>query len=144
MANGADDLVAWLREQVDEDERVARAAMHRPRSHPPTIGHWGYVHEDLVDGDGLVLAPRVWIPAAEHIARHDPARVLREVAAKRRILDWHRHATFYREPIGPTCEVCGDHDGEDWCQTLRLLALPYADRDGYRSEWAPAKEVSRG
>jgi hypothetical protein len=73
------------------------------------------------------------------------------VGAKRRILDEHK-------PRGLTCRVCCgegyieeyyDHETEqEWteeirhdlsapCPTLRLLALPYADRPGYRDEWRP-------
>jgi hypothetical protein len=58
---------------------------------------------------------------AEHIARWDPARVLAEVNAKRRILDEAVRLMSY--------------DGE--FQFLELLALPYADRPGYREEWRP-------
>jgi hypothetical protein len=68
------------------------------------------------------------VATARHIAEHDPARVLREVEAKRQIVD-----------------LCADmlwHDdrGPDYVSngTLWLLALPYADRPGYRGEeWKP-------
>ena len=64
-----------------------------------------------------------------HIARHDPARVLREVEAKRRIVDVAgRRLDRY---IGTGAQVAFE-----WL-TLRLLALPYDDRDGYREEWRP-------
>ncbi len=154
-----DDLVAFLRACLDEDEQTALEAMHRPRSSPPDIGHWGYVHEDLVDGDGLVLAPKVWIPSAVHIARWDPVRVLAEVQAKRRIIDLHegdvkeypvRFDPLSGERIGPeyevTCDVCGwaSLDPSSACETLRLLALPYAGHDAYRAEWAPDTEVNHG
>jgi hypothetical protein len=60
--------------------------------------------------------------AAGHIARHDPARVLREVEAKRQMLAFHDRAH--------------PHDG-DPCTTQRLLVLPYADHPDYRPEWKP-------
>ena len=57
-------MVAFLLARLDEDERVARAAA-------------------TVDGDVELHVP----PAAgEHVARHDPARVLRGVAALRAIV----------------------------------------------------------
>ena len=69
---------------------------------------------------------------------YDPARVLAECAAKRRIVELH-------EPNGETCSVCALQDGskygdgwgaEDWpCSTLRALALPYADHEAFREEW---------
>jgi hypothetical protein len=76
---------------------------------------------------------------AGHIARHDPARVLRDVEAKRRILDLHaRREDNVAERLGFTapdmCELCG----ETWpCRTVCLLALPFADHPGYHEEWKP-------
>jgi hypothetical protein len=39
------------------------------------------------------------------------------------------------------CYSCSDKRGDDIepypCPTVRLLALPYADRPGYRDEWRP-------
>ncbi len=69
-------------------------------------------------------------PLAAHIARHDPARVLADVAAKRRIMDLHA--------IGH--DPCDAHDASFEsipCDTMRLLALPYAEHESYRPEWAP-------
>jgi hypothetical protein len=87
---------------------------------------------------------------AEHIARHNPVRALAEVAAKRQIVSRHTRKEGERQSI---CAECGGrewkpgvgHTGLDpypwvmpWpCPTLRLLALPYADREGYRKEWKP-------
>jgi hypothetical protein len=70
---------------------------------------------------------------AHHIARHDPARVLVEVEAKRRILDTYEEATnFYRVHVAaPAGEVHGLWTAIQW------LALPYADQPGYRDEWRP-------
>lgn len=73
--------------------------------------------------------------AAGHIARHDPARVLREVEAKRRILEHHSESTLPNGIHLGTCMTC-----DNWempCPTLRLLADPYSDHPDFRSEWAP-------
>lgn len=133
-----EDLVPWLGEQLDEDEQIAKAA-HTPNW--STDGRRG-IHYGVEDGwmtDALTTAD------ADHIARHDPARVLREIEAKREIRRWHSspHTLvdgFCVEEGGPCthrgeaeCTVCG----ESGCTTLRLLALPYADRPGYREEWRP-------
>jgi hypothetical protein len=69
----------------------------------------------------------------EHIARHDPARVLAEVAAKRRIVGMLSSIVPAKEtnPIKSEDAVAL----ADW--TLRLLALPYADHNDYRQEWGP-------
>jgi hypothetical protein len=78
---------------------------------------------------------------AEHIARWDPARVLAEVDAKRRILDEVvEDATGLDMSVDldrrtrPRDEVTEPYLGD---VLVRLLALPYADRPGYREEWRP-------
>ncbi|MFB6934560.1 DUF6221 family protein [Streptomyces chartreusis] len=117
-----DELVRWLGEQLDEDDRIARAA---------TPGPW----EQTPERPGTLASAEYWhvvdcseTPAAggnvEHVARWDPSRALREIDAKRQIVD--RYA-WLREH--------GDTGGTAW--VLPLLALPYADRPGYREEWRP-------
>lgn len=75
---------------------------------------------------------------AEHIACHDPTRVLAEVDTKRRIVKVHfrRRSYDWDEPgvIGFECAQCCDRFP---CTTLRLLALPYADHPYYKPEWRP-------
>jgi hypothetical protein len=69
------------------------------------------------------------------MARWDPARVLAEVDAKRRILTAH---TAMMPGWCTTCDVPGDYRGNlSGCETLRLLAMPYADHPDYRPEWTP-------
>jgi hypothetical protein len=63
---------------------------------------------------------------AQHIARHDPARVLADCDAKRRIVKLHAVTT------SGDCVAC-----DQQYDVLRLLASPYADHPDYRSEWAP-------
>jgi hypothetical protein len=116
----ANDLVQWLRAQLDADEEQARAAAEE------LGGDWYY-------DDGFVLARReddmvatgsqdfLEAERGRFIAAHDPARVLREIDAKRRILD-----TLHEEG--------GDRMFAD---IFRLLALPFADRPGYLEEWRP-------
>lgn len=120
------DLVQFLRDRLDEDERAARAC--------PGDGEWtAWALE--VYGPGLSDEVRT------HAARHDPARVLAEVEAKRQLLELH-HAESVEvingdgdERSGQWCWEC---DGEPFpCRTLRALALPYADHEAYRPEWAP-------
>lgn len=131
-----DDLVQWLRAQLDEDERIARAAEGDP----------------VFDGTGIVIernrargfpdrSAGLISPVAAHIAEWDPARVLREIDAQRRIIELH--ALEYRErperAIGEADDpFCAECFGEGYpCETLRLLALPFADRPGYKDDWRP-------
>lgn len=151
-----DDLIAFLRARLDEDEQAATAAaesnIERLSAQPHLAGQtW------TADG-GLVMAGSqgLWDcegsdtlcmtePCAEHIARHDPGRVLAEVDAKRRIVDLHSPrevASMDHETWGQTFQVCrscreGDRQIVAPCPTLRLLALPAADHPDYREEWRP-------
>lgn len=111
-----DDLVEWLRLQLDEDEQLARAAA----GPSPGGGEW------MMSDTGR--HPGYTPEQAEHIALHDPARVLREVEAKRRLIGAH--------PELDRCTACAAGESGR-CPNLRLLALPYSDRPGYREEWKP-------
>lgn len=111
------DLVAFLRARLDDDEQAAReaAVWWGDADEPGEAPHWrpvpcGHIWNDQDGGIADEVADR----HAAHIARHDPARVLAEVEAKRRMVDEHGNGT---------------------CRTLRLLALPYADHPDYRPEW---------
>ncbi|MGW2692368.1 DUF6221 family protein [Streptomyces sp. NPDC001296] len=124
-----DELVRWLGEQLDEDERIAREAEG----------------DSVFDGTGIVVQRNrargfpdrtavLSSPVATHIARHDPARVLREIDAKRRLLAIHR--PYVPEP-DQACLGCAGGIMFTSCPVVRLLALPYADRPGYRDDWRP-------
>ena len=137
------DLVAWLRAQMDADERSAMIAAGPIGYNWQADGGSVFAEhptDEIVDYAGQ---------AAEHIAVHDPARVLHQVAAMRKIVDLHRSWADepYRHPHAERyCQTCSDDDISWWtdsgspewpCPTLRLLTTVYADRDGYRPEWAP-------
>ncbi|MEU9789094.1 DUF6221 family protein [Streptomyces sparsogenes] len=142
----SDDLVAFLRARLDEDERIARAVR------VPHDWHQGPGDDDPEwVGDEMVL---MWPPEfhtpyeqdkhwrgltvegpelAAHIAAHDPARVLRDIDARRSIVEDLAEALRWGERKGPDYQ-----DGMEACErTLKRLALPYADRPGYRAEWRP-------
>jgi Family of unknown function (DUF6221) len=113
---GVEDLVLWLRAQLDDDERVAREASRYDDEDAAewkiTYG-WSRVARHKVHRTGM----RQTLPPGAP----SPARVLAEVDAKRRIIDEAIRLESY--------------DGE--FEFLELLALPYADRPGYREEWRP-------
>lgn len=147
-----DDLIAFLRARLDDDEAAARVAAALTRSPWTTEG------STVMCGDGLPVAgiEDGESATAAHIARWDPVRVLAEVDAKRRILDLHTgehdcpemHTGIYpadwpaSAPWGKAGE-CWAHpsvehfEADQPCPTVRLLALPYAGQDGYREEWRP-------
>ncbi|MBH0243936.1 hypothetical protein I3W98_15435 [Streptomyces cavourensis] len=77
-----DALVAFLKARLDEDERAARRAGDTFRQ----IGETGVIV--ATEGDRAEeCASANWSGIAEHIVRQDPARTLREVEAKRQLLD---------------------------------------------------------
>lgn len=125
------DPAQWLDEQLDEDERIARAA---------TQGEWvwsrefvtppGYHHRTvgpLEPGD------------AAYIAAHDPAGVLREIDAKREIV------RDYRAAVGKLDEAevgTPAHDRATGAvvslrRAVCLLATTYDARPGFKEEWRP-------
>lgn len=81
------ELAAFLTARLDEDEAVARQAIEH------STGCWentstGVVDLGLVDPDLGVFGLQTFEDGrvAIHVARHDPARVLREVAVKQQRL----------------------------------------------------------
>lgn len=128
------NLVEFLRARLDEDEQSARAA---------TAGPW-YVDDidqelrtaDVYSADGRVTSaytePCCSVEDATHMARHDPARVLVEVEAKRRIIDeYERYAAERRRAMG------GWDSYSEVSPILAALAAVYADHPDYRQEWRP-------
>jgi len=147
-------LIEFLTARLAEDEQAARAAKPGPwrwdtsegafhgEPDPPGAPKWGHRGPDLVtdaevddrqvisstgyDADSVIVERA----DAEHIARHDPARVLADVEAKRRIVE---HMQYEIDP-GLVLDV--DQPLPHHI-VLRLLALPYASDPEYRAEWRP-------
>ncbi|WHM30230.1 DUF6221 family protein [Streptomyces sp. BPPL-273] len=132
-----DDLVQWLRAQLDADEQIARAADGELSAVFTRIGSFD---PEMADDE-------------RHIMTHQPARVLREIDAKRQVIDSYavavervadrsaeldrlkarRYDTLMTE-MDLTTAI---HQRDTLGGVLRLLALPYADRPGFREEWRP-------
>src|SRR5690242_13034934 len=134
----APTLTEFLLARIAEDEAAAREVTDFFYSE----GRWKWGHALPVkvalldDRESVVLATRddgpTWM-ACDHIARHDPARVLAECEAKRRIVQRHALREFFR-PGGADalCTHCRDSHP---CADLRDLASVYADHPDYREEW---------
>lgn len=156
-----DELVRWLGEQFDEDERIAREAGGLAWSRPEDPGDPAAIRDSERE---RVVYDEGWPSEGQtvHIAEWDPARVLREIDAKRRIVAAYLPPGGDPHPGLPcTDDVEGDPDGVLYAAqhpaekgacvrhleaskrllhhdyVLRLLALPYADRPGFREEWRP-------
>lgn len=131
-----DDLIEFLKARLDEDQQEALAAAPGP---------WRANAEQdevlAVDGetvaDGFALSGQQLRATVRHIALHNPARALREVEAKRRILNGCEEAIDEFEQ-----QRTGGKMNTRWVRLnaehlLRLLALPYADHEGYHEDWRP-------
>lgn len=117
-----DDLTTWLKARLDAielsdwHERTCQTHQKMPHNSPLGLG-------------GSPLSCLCGVPDF----------VLRDVESKRKLIEEHRR--YGR--VEPCCAICGErsNDGDlygEWpCDTLKLLALPFSDRPGYRSEWKP-------
>lgn len=162
--------MTFLRERLDEDEMMAMAAGDRawrldvmPGGYPQRVSEDGTMilvcetYDGPTDNTGLKRSPS----SGQHIARHDPARVLADVAAKRVLIDvaasvgevidgeWgccHSAADILRGHREP------DYDGDaperlptscDGPKELRRilgpLAAVYAEHPDYDEAWAPRR-----
>ena len=103
------DLAKWLLEQIAEDERG------------PHFCHCGNIH---TPEDFCLMKPGC------------PRRIAAECGAKRRIIEGLRP-----DLVAASGEVSADEVGSRLMTelkavaVLRMLALPYASRPGYREEW---------
>jgi len=145
-----DELVAWLGVQLDEDERIARAACEyaeaewrldedgatvlwwppeprvaekeREKGLPVVSDRW---RGQAIESSGARIAP--------HVAEWDPARVLREIDAKRQAL-----AHYAR-----VCQLTKDGDEAYLlaegavAKQIQIMATAYDHRPGYKESWRP-------
>jgi hypothetical protein len=135
------DIVAFVSARLDEDQADALAAQKADptpwTAQVSTDGPWPTDH-DMRSGAGLVVSASdvgLWDcegsntlcmagPTSQHIARHDPARVLAEVKAKRAIVKFCDEDPLFLEG--------------GWAYTdrvLRLMASAYADHPDYNPAW---------
>ena len=118
----SDDLAAFLRARLDEDETTVAAA--------EAFDAWWPAHAVRHNSRSPVAAREAFM-AGWDASR---ARALREAAAKRSLLALHWPAPR-PSPRPPDCAECRP---PVWpCDTLRALAAVYSDHPDYRQEWAP-------
>lgn len=120
-------ITEFLLDQIARDEALALAALGET-----TYGagvHGENAAEEVAEmgrGEGAAVA------GYAHLLNWMPARVLAECKAKREIVELHAGGDAW-------CDHCSaDRPGSasDACPTIRALASVYADREGYRAEWA--------
>jgi hypothetical protein len=122
------NLDEFLLARIAEDKRMAADAAQQSGT------------EEWNPEDGSPAGQR---NAADHVARYDPARVLAECSAKRRIVlacrDSRPDMHFLgARPRGLAEFLLSPSDQHQLAAlTLALLALPYAQHSDYRPEWRP-------
>jgi len=145
------DIAQWLHSQLASDKQDAEA--RRGIFPSPAVNDDGSVCLHVRPGGNMAITwyrhpAEGWDDMAKlrNWAGTDHGwtqeRVLQEIEAKQQLLDEHQDVN------DGSCGTCVDgqwgyptHGASSPqrfpCRTLRLLALPYADRPGYREEWRP-------
>ncbi|MFD9889100.1 DUF6221 family protein [Amycolatopsis sp. NPDC058986] len=129
-----DDLIAFLAARVGQRQALIMQAVNKAQAGEP-----------LSRGETRVVVEQR-IRALSDMELDVVNQMINEVEATRRILLAHRTTVSEKVPGFPlygseywceTCHVPGDEAGSNWCTTLRLLALPYADHPDYSERWRP-------
>jgi hypothetical protein len=110
-----DDLVEFLRARLGEDRSLAQQALDAPATDVELYATW----------------PRQRVPFG---MTFDPARVLREVQAKRTILAWAE--TGAKEAAHESAHSSMRIIAGAFKDSLKALAAAYSDHPDYRQEWA--------
>lgn len=128
-------IVEFLEARIAEDEAVAKNVA--------SAGEWtsGSTYGMFVSVEarcGTVVSGEWERQDANHIARHDPARVLREIAAKRAVMIAADDATSYDMTVEGDRGVGSRNMIEDpyvGDVILRALASAYSDHPDFNEEW---------
>jgi hypothetical protein len=115
-------IVDFVRARLDDDENTARAALDGPGDDGAWYTGSHEMNECRIEGHDMIIYDESGHTAeqAKHIARHDPARVLRQTEALRNITD-HAHYAL-------------DDDSRD--EILRIIAAIWTDHPEYQPEWS--------
>lgn len=153
------DWAEFALARIAEDEAAALRASPGPWS--PNAEHDEVVAVDgITVADGFALSNRQLRATVNHIARHDPARVMADCAAKRAIVA--EHAT-QNVPVlevrgeivmsGPECRTCVDWDKVEAdgpspaaspCRTVRLLLQAWSDHPDFDPAWGVDEPARSG
>ena len=149
-------VAEFLTARLDEEEAALRAIQDNSE---PWRGEWDGDDEAnfaLRTRNGWSLARAVTVEAGfppgvlAHLVRYDPARALREIEAKRRIIARHYMVTddcIDGDGIERAAFICHECDNfgksDNWpCPTVRALAAIWSDHPDYDQSWAVKEEAS--
>lgn len=119
-------------DEIEGDSKAAGRGYPAPWKVWPVAPH--VPHADVTayvrSADDMMVTGQVENLVAAHVASHDPAYVLADIAAKRQILVLHHEDQGFciEDEYFPT--------RDPWpCVTVRLLAAPFADHPDFDPAW---------
>lgn len=134
------DLTEFLAARLDEDQAEAHLAITEIDPEGEwAVSEWtGGVNHFVLTRSGA-MAAAAQVGTAPHIARHDPARALREIEAGRKLLAWYADsvdaAKLFREKLGTGTHMATA--AESYLNAIRAAAAVYRDHPDYDPLWAP-------
>lgn len=159
-----DDILAFINARLDEDEAVAKALVvpaHDKHMPHPELSEWSYDGDEVfytptpemleqkyysrwnVTQDGEGLLPSVDEDEGAHIARHDPARVLRQVAALRVVVEHSLQSMATVDGEWGCCHSAEEiakgnclYEKPDKDEGIRAIASIWSGHETYRQEWS--------
>ena len=129
-----DDLIAFLAARVGARQALIMQAVNKAKA-----------GETMNRGETKVAVEQK-IRGLTDLELDVVNQMINEIEATRRLLLAHRTTVSEKVPGFPlygseywceTCHVPADEASSNWCLTLRLLALPYADHPEYSERWRP-------
>ena len=153
----SDDLVTWLREQIEARKRTASVRVLEPDGPWRLDGGAWDAGTGIISDSGRSVAVAIGDYAARHIVASDPRDTIARCEAELAILDEHyilwsedRSEAWEEFSVYPAagsgmnfgCVTChyysqGAVKGYGYCRTVRLLASGYQYRPGYQEGWKP-------
>jgi hypothetical protein len=133
-----DELVAFLRARLDEEEGVARAATPGPWEGVVDHHQRGEVNASVwADSINYYIAETITSGErheadARHIGNHDPARTLADVESGRQAIAHYERVAAHRWKQLDYELAVGAVEVQ-----LKIRALAYAGHQDYRQEWKP-------
>lgn len=129
------NIVDFITARLNDDEKAATAAGD---AFDPA---WYY--DERVDDSPLwqvwaydeIVASDLAEPVAIHVARHDPARVLREVEAKRAIVQQYGRWSTMAEGEHGQARAVFEAGADGLLTAIRALANVYVDHPDFIAEW---------
>lgn len=138
-----DEVIAFYRAQLDEVEQAARALAEFPTPWAVDIaviaGRGGRLAVISDGSEGKVLCDfhKGDRPLAEHIARQDPARVLRRVASGRALIRMYEEAVERIEMLAGHGNPAKGSTvaAESYANAIRLEAAVWDDHEDWKPGW---------